>query len=352
MLFSSRFTFALGAFLSFTVRVAAFPGFIESWEIFKRWKTMTDSIAEADVPAMTDLTVGDWDNSEKRLTWMCYTLNSQGNLIDTPDGGTVTIDKAELSYPDPDDPSNTKKEIVVSKRSGTTADGKSVMYGAKLQKGLDHPNILPIHHYLEGRPTTGRRAYGFAIMPLVEEGSVAANLDKYTDQGAVNSAFQQMLSAVSAVSAAGMIHHDLKPENFLKDGDTIKLMDFDQCRQVDTTLQMDVGTPSYQSPEILIGRDHTTKADTFSMAMAFLVMSVTDLRDENTRFQLWKDLIEPSPGRYENIAASDVEKILRERNYGVFNGNDGLLKVIAKAMCSEGERYTPADFETAFSGAT
>jgi hypothetical protein len=86
--------------------------------------------------------------------------------------------------------------------------------------------------------------------------------------------------------------------------------------------------------------------------MSFLVMSVTDLRNSDTRFQLWKDLIEPSPGHYRDITASEVEKILGDRNYVVFNGNDGLLKVIAKAMCSEGERYSPEEFETAFNGAT
>ncbi|CAJ0555358.1 Ff.00g054230.m01.CDS01 [Fusarium sp. VM40] len=351
MLFSSRFTFALGAILSLIANVSGsgetgFPSFITGWGIFTRWQSMTDSIAQFDVPGIDDLTLGEWSNPDKKVTWMCYTV-SLGDVL-VPTTGTVVIEKAVLSYPGDD--GNEVKETVVSKRSGETADGPSVLYGARLQKGLNHPNILPIYHYVLGKGA--RRSYGFAIMPLVEEGSVAANLDQYSDQASVNTAFKQMLSAVTAVSSAGIIHRDLKPENFLKDGDTIKLMDFDQSLQTGTSLQMDVGTPSYTAPEIMLGMEYTTKADTFSLAMSFLIMSVTDLRNSDTRFQLWKDLIEPSPGHYQGITASEVEKILGDRNYGVFNGNDGLLKVIAKAMCSEGERYSPADFETAFNGAT
>ncbi|KAF5606002.1 serine threonine kinase [Fusarium subglutinans] len=350
MLFSRRFTFALGALLSFIANASAasgegsFPDFISNWALFRRWEDITASIPVFDVPAMEDLIVGDWVNSEKKLTWECYTLTKDSLVANSL---TVIIDKATLTWTDIDN--QPQQQTVVSKRSGIkSGDGNTIMYGARLQKGLDHPNILPINHIVYGKG--GVKDYGFAIMPYVQEGSVADNLGSLTD---VNGAFKQMLAAVAAVSAAGIIHRDLKPENFLKDGDTIKLMDFDQSRDIGTTVQMDVGTPSYTAPEIIIGRDYTTKADTFSLAMSFLVMSVPDLRNSDDRFQLWKDLIEPPNTSYERVTADKTEEILRGRNYGVFNGNDGLLKVIAKAMCSESEgRYTPAEFETAFNGAT
>ncbi|KAF4500715.1 serine threonine kinase [Fusarium agapanthi] len=350
MLFSRRFTFALGALLSFIANASAvsgegsFPDFISNWALFRRWEDITGSIPVFDVPSMEDLIVGDWVNSEKKLTWECYTLTKDSLVANSL---TVIIDKATLTWTDSDN--QPQQQTVVSKRSGIkSGDGNSIMYGARLQKGLDHPNILPINHIVYGKG--GVKDYGFAIMPYVQEGSVADNLGSLTD---VNGAFKQMLAAVAAVSAAGIIHRDLKPENFLKDGDTIKLMDFDQSRDIGTTVQMDVGTPSYTAPEIIIGRDYTTKADTFSLAMSFLVMSVPDLRNSDDRFQLWKDLIEPPNTSYERVTADKTEEILRGRNYGVFNGNDGLLIVIAKAMCSESEgRYTPAEFETAFNGAT
>ncbi|KAH7204648.1 kinase-like domain-containing protein [Fusarium oxysporum] len=350
MLFSSRFTFALGALLSFIANASAasgegsFPDFISNWALFRRWEDITASIPVFDVPGMEDLIVGDWVNSEKKLTWECYTLTKDSTVATSL---TVLIDKATLTWTDTEN--QPQQETVVSKRSGIkSGDGNAIMYGARLQKALDHPNILPIHHIVYGKG--GVKDYGFAIMPYVQEGSVADNLGSLSD---VNGAFKQMLAAVAAVSAAGIIHRDLKPENFLKDGDTIKLMDFDQSRDIGTTVQMDVGTPSYTAPEIIIGRDYTTKADTFSLAMSFLVMSVPDLRNSDDRFQLWKDLIEPPNTSYERVTADKTEEILRGRNYGVFNGNDGLLMVIAKAMCSESEgRYTPAEFETAFNGAT
>ncbi|KAG5761565.1 hypothetical protein H9Q72_010336 [Fusarium xylarioides] len=350
MLFPSRFTFALGALLSFIGNASAvsgegsFPDFISNWALFRRWEDITGSIPDFEVPGMEDLTMGEWVNSEKKLTWECYTLTKDSLVANSL---TVIIDKATLTWTDSDN--QPQQQTVVSKRSGIkSGDGNAIMYGARLQKALDHPNILPINHIVYGKG--GVKDYGFAIMPYVQEGSVADNLGSLTD---VNGAFKQMLAAVAAVSAAGIIHRDLKPENFLKDGDTIKLMDFDQSRDIGTTVQMDVGTPSYTAPEIIIGRDYTTKADTFSLAMSFLVMSVPDLRNSDSRFQLWKDLIEPPNTSYERVTADKTEEILRGRNYGVFSGNDGLLKVIAKAMCSESEgRYTPAEFETAFNGAT
>jgi serine/threonine protein kinase len=245
MLFSSRFTFALGALLSFITNTSAasgegsFPDFISTWPLFRRWEDITSTIPVFDVPSMDGLIVGDWVNSEKKLTWECYTLNKDSTVATSL---TVLIDKATLTWTDSEN--QQQQETVVSKRSGIkSGDGNAIMYGARLQKGLDHPNILPIHHIVYGKG--GVKDYGFAIMPYVQEGSVADNLGSLAD---VNGAFKQMLSAVAAVSAAGIIHRDLKPENFLKDGDTIKLMDFDQSRDIGTTVQMDVGTPSYTAP--------------------------------------------------------------------------------------------------------
>ncbi|KAM0267016.1 hypothetical protein ACHAPA_006404 [Fusarium lateritium] len=351
-MFTSRFPIALVALLSFiaTSSVNAysgsgeggFPDFITQWPLFQRWQSMTDSIPEFDVPGLDDVSVGDYVLAEKKLTWMCYTLQAETTPL-VPTTGSVVIEKATLSY---NEDGEDKTDTVVSKRS--YSDMRAVLYGAKLQKSLSHPNILPIHHFVVGR--TARRTYGFALMPYVAAGSLENNYASYADQGAIDGAFKQMLSAVAAVSAAGIIHRDLKPENFLKDGDDLKLMDFDQSRDVDTTAQMDVGTPSYTAPEIISGVDYSTKADTFSLGMSYLVMSVSDLRNSDARFQLWKDVIEPSSGSFYP-SASKIEEILKERNYGVFSGNDGLLQVIAKSLCKAEERYAPGEFETAFGAA-
>ncbi|KAF5679606.1 serine threonine kinase [Fusarium heterosporum] len=324
-----------------------FPDFITSWRTFQYWQEIRDQSPVFDVPSSEGVLKGQWANKAKKLNWNCYNLQVTDEISSTD----VIVAKAILTTTN--DQGEEQTETVVSKRS--YGERKAIIYGANLQKGLSHDNILPINHVIDASQTDGRegapvRVYGFAIMPYVEAGSLESNYGNYADQGAINGAFKQMLSAVSAVSAAGIIHRDLKPENFLVDGDTLKLMDFDQARKIDTTAQTDVGTPSYVAPEIVTVKDYTTKADTFSMGISFLVMSEPDLRNSDNRFQLWKDLIEPEQGYFQPTSGR-VEQILKDRNYGVFNGNDGLLKVIAKALCAADERYTPAEFETAFAGA-
>lgn len=94
------------------------------------------------------------------------------------------------------------------------------------------------------------------------------------------------------------------------------------------------------------GLEYDFKADTFSIAMTFMVLSVPDLRDATARFQLWKDVIEPETGLWPS--ADDVAGILRAKDYPVFSGNDGLLNVLAKALCKPSERYDPQGFKSAF----
>ena len=94
------------------------------------------------------------------------------------------------------------------------------------------------------------------------------------------------------------------------------------------------------------GAMYDYKVDTFSIAMSFMVMSVSELRDSTTRFQLWKDLIEPDGTLWPS--AETVANILKARNYAVFSGNDDLLNVLAKALCRPSERYDPQGFKAAF----
>ncbi|RYO92705.1 hypothetical protein DL763_004618 [Monosporascus cannonballus] len=345
---SSRFPFALAGLCFFLASsnaarqhhvgiVKRAPDFIENWSLYQRWEAMMDSIPDFDVPAIDDVTLAEYDSTSKKLTWTCTTL-ILGEQIDI---GASVINKASLDTYD--------APTVVTKRS--RGEKYQVIYGATLQKKCgSNENVLPVIDYVL---ETSTRPYGWSIMPYVEAGSLEKNFGSYADQNSVNSAFKQILNAVAGVQSQGIIHRDLKPENFLKDGDTLKLMDFDQSRETTSSAQFDVGTPSYTAPEIIImktdtGLEYDYKADTFSTAMTFMVMSVPDLRDTTNRFQLWKDLIEPEGKLWPS--AEDVAGILKARNYAVFSGNDDLLNVIAKAMCKPSERYDPQGFKSAFDG--
>lgn len=149
----------------------------------------------------------------------------------------AVINKATLKpYPEP---------TVVAKRAYDEKD--AVIYGGSLQKKCSsNPNVLPVIDYVyQDDP---RRPYGWLILPYVSEGSLETNYDSYSDQNSVNAAFKQMLNAVACVQSEGIIHRNIKPENFLKDGDTLKLMDFDQARETSSSKQFDIGTETYLAP--------------------------------------------------------------------------------------------------------
>jgi hypothetical protein len=81
---------------------------------------------------------------------------------------------------------------------------------------------------------------------------------------------EQLLSALSAAHAAGVVHRDVKPANImvLPDG-RVKLTDFGIAQTVDdprlTTSGMLVGSPVYMAPERLRGADADADSDLWAL---------------------------------------------------------------------------------------
>jgi hypothetical protein len=83
---------------------------------------------------------------------------------------------------------------------------------------------------------------------------------------------QQMASALDFAHANHIIHRDLKPTNLMivNGGATIKLLDFGIAKMDDVMLTqtgMTVGTPSYMSPEQLMGSKITPASDQYGLAV-------------------------------------------------------------------------------------
>lgn len=87
--------------------------------------------------------------------------------------------------------------------------------------------------------------------------------------------FRQMLTGIAAVHNAGIVHRDVKPENFLVDGGLVKLADFGLATALPAggTLTDVVGTPAYMSPEILSrnGYGHATDLWSFGATCYMIV---------------------------------------------------------------------------------
>ena len=157
-------------------------------------------------------------------------------------------------------------------------EGEAAVYQRTLREAravarLNHPNIVTIYDVAE---EDGRL---WIIMELVPSGSLEERLAAHGPMTALRAARigQQLLSALAAVHAAGVLHRDVKPNNVLiapggpgnGPDDRAVLTDFGIARsEGDTQLtqaNVVMGSAGYTAPERLIGHDATPASDLWSL---------------------------------------------------------------------------------------
>ena len=127
-------------------------------------------------------------------------------------------------------------------------------------------------------------------MPLVGGGSVATLLADYGPLPAslVRTLTLQLLDALTAVHAAGIVHRDVKPANLLLEPTGIgephlRLSDFGIAARLDeprlTRTSELVHTPGYSAPEVMAGADPDPAQDLYSVGMVMQEM-LTGVRPE------------------------------------------------------------------------
>jgi eukaryotic-like serine/threonine-protein kinase len=147
---------------------------------------------------------------------------------------------------------------------------------------LSHPNVVQFHalaqvgdqlglvlELVEGRPLnavissyrTGAQPGGIPCMPLAPAWQV----------------FSQLLGALAAIHALGIIHRDVKPSNVLVRTDgVVKLTDFGIARvpaeEARNTGGMAPGTGAYMAPEQVLGQELDARTDLYSAAIVLFEM--------------------------------------------------------------------------------
>ena len=150
---------------------------------------------------------------------------------------------------------------------------------------LDHKHVIRVYdlHAI----TVGGTELLFLSMEYADNGTFRSWLLKHRDNLEVRKTlgldfFKQACRGVNAIHGAGAYHLDLKPENLLFSGNTLKVTDFGASRAIQSLSQsdltcckedvLDIGTPPYMSPEHFIRAhpdDLDLRTDVYSMGIIF-----------------------------------------------------------------------------------
>ncbi|WP_327377755.1 protein kinase [Streptomyces sp. NBC_01216] len=148
-----------------------------------------------------------------------------------------------------------------------------VLREARALARLDHPNVVTIHHIVDG----GEGTYPWLVMELVTGGSLHDRLERGTMTPSEAARLgRDLLSALRAAHERGIEHRDVKPANVLlrPDGRPV-LTDFGIAAVRESTnltaTGSVIGSPDYMAPERVRGGVGGAAGDLWSLGMLLYV---------------------------------------------------------------------------------
>lgn len=155
---------------------------------------------------------------------------------------------------------------------------------------VTHPSVgrlFDVGHAQVGGASGDERSVLFFTMELIDGESLASLLAREGpfDGRFIRSVAEEILSALEAAHAVGIVHRDVKASNVLlqrRSGDELRavVMDFGFARALEhpqgSTLSADgaiLGTPAYMAPEQLTGQDVTPATDIYAVGVLLFEMA-------------------------------------------------------------------------------
>ncbi|MBL1082431.1 serine/threonine protein kinase [Streptomyces actinomycinicus] len=219
-----------------------------------------------------------------------------------------------------------------------------VLREARALARVDHPNVVTIHHIVDGGPGT----YPWLVMELVTGGSLADRLARGPmDPPEAALIGREVLAALRAAHEVGIQHRDVKPANVLlrPDGRPV-LTDFGIAAIRESTALTAtgsiIGTADYMAPERVSGQDGGPASDLWSLGMMLYaaVEGRHPLRRGTTLATLAAVLSEEIPPPVRAGALTDVLQRLLVRDPAARPGATELERMLDTAAQAAGTTPT------------
>ncbi|WDZ82865.1 serine/threonine-protein kinase [Micromonospora cathayae] len=140
---------------------------------------------------------------------------------------------------------------------------------AKAMASVNHPAVASIHDYGHSDGLT------FLVMEFVDGQSLSQLLARHGRLSPADTMHlvAQAADGLQAVHECGIVHRDIKPANLLvRPNGSLLITDFGISRRQDASLLTAsgavLGTPTYLSPEQVLGRPATALSDVYSLGLA------------------------------------------------------------------------------------
>jgi len=159
------------------------------------------------------------------------------------------------------------------KLTGLNAEKRAELEGeCEIFLSLDHPHVARLVDIYQSEDQLRM------VMECMEGGELfdrVLSKKKFTEKDAADATYQ-MLLAVNYIHSHGIVHRDIKLENFLyekPDSDFLKLIDFGFSKvwNSSTKMKMSCGTLAYVAPEVL-GKSYTDKCDMWSLGVVVFII--------------------------------------------------------------------------------
>nr|XP_008120386.1 PREDICTED: hormonally up-regulated neu tumor-associated kinase homolog A-like [Anolis carolinensis] len=152
---------------------------------------------------------------------------------------------------------------------------KNMKREPRIHQMIKHPNIVQLYETLE----TDNSYY--MVMELCLGGDLMDRIceKKKLEEREVKKYMRQIMSAVEHLHRHGIVHRDLKIENFLLDeNNSIKIVDFGLSNIMkfeglsQELLNTQCGSPAYAAPELLAHKKYGPKVDVWSIGVSMFAM--------------------------------------------------------------------------------